>query len=397
MLIQLILALCLGIIFGSFTGLAPGIHINLVGAILLSLSSGILSFISSIYLVIFIAAMSITHTFVDFIPSIFLGCPNSDTELSILPGHQMLKQGKGFEAIYLTSIGGLAAVFILILVSIPSILFISKIYPIIQTIIPWILISVILIMILTEKNKFSAFLVIFLTGILGLCVLNLNIKEPLLPLLTGLFGTSMLIKSIKEKTKIPQQILETEKISNKEISKPLFGALISSLLCGFLPGLGSGQAAVLGSQISKTDNKSFLILLGATNVLVMGFSFISLYAISKTRTGSAVAIQQLLGTLNDKTLFLIIITCLISGIISFYLTLAISKKFTKLMEKINYSLSSLIVLFILIIITFIFSGFSGLLVLIISTFTGIFCISLDVRRTHMMGCLLIPTIVLYLF
>ena len=31
--------------------------------------------------------MAITHTFVDFIPSVFLGCPDTDTELSI--GHKI--------------------------------------------------------------------------------------------------------------------------------------------------------------------------------------------------------------------------------------------------------------------------------------------------------------------
>ena len=49
------------------------------------------------------------------------------------------------------------------------------------------------------------------------------------------------------------------------------------------------------------------------------------------------------------------------------------------------------------IIIYLVSGFLGILVLIASTFTGIFCISLDVRRTNMMGCLLLPTIILYLF
>lgn len=397
MLIEFILSLFSGIFFGIFTGLAPGIHINLIGAILLSLSTTNLSFIYPIYFVIFITAMSITHTFVDFIPSVFLGCPNSDTELSVLPGHQMLKEGKGFEAIYLTSLGCLSAIFVLLILSFPIITFISFVYPLIKTLIPYILILVILIMIFTESKKFSALVVIVLSGILGLCVLNLNLKEPLLPLLTGLFGSSMLIMSISEKTKIPEQNLEIEKINKKEILSPIFGALISSLLCGFLPGLGSGQAAILGSQISKTANKSFLILLGATNILVMGFSFISIYAISKARTGSAVAIQKLLGNIDGKTLFIILITCLISGIISYFITLFLSKKFLKIIEKINYSKMSIFVLIILGVISIIFSGFFGFIILIISTLTGIYCISLGVRRTHMLGCLLIPTIILYLF
>ena len=70
--------------------------------------------------------MAITHTFKNFIPSIFLGCPDTDTELSILPGHELLKKGHGYEAILLTTYGGLAAIFILLLIAFPSIILISN-------------------------------------------------------------------------------------------------------------------------------------------------------------------------------------------------------------------------------------------------------------------------------
>lgn len=397
MLLEIVLFLSLGILVGTLTGLFPGIHINLVGAILLGLSSTILLFLNPLYFVVFIIAMSITHTFTDFVPSILLGCPNEDTSLSVLPGHQMLQEGKGLEAITLATYGCLSAILIFVLVAFPSSFLISYIYPIIQKIIPFILICVILIMIYTESKKFSAFLVVALTGILGLCVLNLNLKESLLPLLSGLFGSSMLLMSIKEKTKIPKQDLEIEKPKINSLIKPVSGALIASPLCGLLPGLGSGQAAILGSQISKTDSKGFLILIGATNILVMGLSFVGLYSISKGRTGSAVAIQQLIGTFGTNILALILFVVLVSGIVSFFLTIFLSKKFVFIFEKINYTKLSIYTLTLLSIIVLIFSGIFGFIILIISTLTGIFCISLNVKRTNMLGCLLIPTIILYLF
>ena len=94
MLIEIILFIFLGIIFGTFTGLIPGIHINLVGVSLVALSASLLSPVNPIYLVVFIVSMAIIHTFIDFIPSIFLGCPDTDTELSVLPGHELLKKGR---------------------------------------------------------------------------------------------------------------------------------------------------------------------------------------------------------------------------------------------------------------------------------------------------------------
>ena len=410
MLIEIILFLVLGIFAGTITGLIPGIHINLIGAILVSLSVSLLYSVNPIYIVVLIVAMAITHTFVDFIPSVFLGCPDTDTELSILPGHELLKQGKGYEAILLTCYGSLAAIFILVLIFLPSVFIISKTYNFIEFLIPFLLILISSLLIFSEKNKFSALLVFLLAGFLGLSVLNMteNSDKLLLPLLTGLFGSSSLLISIKNKFEIPKQ--KITKVKTK-ILRPLMGAVIASPLCSFLPGLGSGQAAIIGNSISnsklkifsvsdknqtQTDKKEFLVLLGATNTLVMGFSFITLYIISKTRTGAAVAVQQISGSLSLNLLIFILGIILISGIISFFLAIFLAKFFSQRMEKINYAHISLVTLLLLVIVVILFSGFIGLAVLIASTFTGIYSISLGVRRTNMMGCLMIPTIILYL-
>ncbi len=394
MLIQILFFLSIGIIAGTITGLIPGIHINLIGVLLISLSASLFISINPIYLIVFIVSMAITHTFIDFIPSIFLGCPDTDTELSVLPGHELLKKGQGYQAIILTCYGSIAAIFILILISFPSILIISKIYEFTKIILPYLLIGISTLLILLERKKLSALFVFLFSGFLGLCVLNLpSINQPLLPLLTGLFGSSMLIISIKNKTQIPKQEITKPKI---KILKPLFGAIIASPLCSFLPGLGSGQAAIIGNTISRTNKKGFLVLLGATNTLVMGFSFISLYVISKTRTGAAVAIQEIIKTLSPKLLILILTITLISGIISFFLTIFLAKTFAKKLGTFNYTIASITTLIILVVIVFLASGFLGICVLIASTLTGIYCISLKVRRTQMMGCLLLPTIILYL-
>jgi len=423
MLIQILIALFIGILAGTFTGLVPGIHMNMVGATLVALSASLLASVNPIYLIIFIAAMAITHTFVDFIPSVFLGCPDTDTELSVLPGHELLKKGQGYEAIILTAYGSLAAVFLLILIVIPSFFLVPRLqnfllktvllFPFISvSVMALILILVSVLLVILEKKKFAAFFVFALTGLLGLIVLGAGInnpltkifpgmgfQEPLLPLLTGLFGASMLILSIKTKTQIPHQEIKKPEIKNnfkKVFLKPLAGALVASPLASFLPGLGSSQAAIIGNTISKADRRGFLVLLGATNTLVMGFSFVSLYLISRTRTGAAVAINNLIGVFPLRILILILIIIFLTGLISFFITSSLANLFSKKVMNVNYTKLSTITLGVLIGIVFIISGFPGLIVLAVSAFTGIYCISLGVRRTYMMDCLLIPTIIFYL-
>jgi len=394
MLLEILLFLVLGIIAGTFSGLIPGIHINLVGAILISLSASVLSFINPIYFVVFIVAMAISHTFLDFIPSVFLGCPDTETELSVLPGHELLRDGRGYEAVCLTAYGGLFAVLLLPLLAYPLSFVFSKIYEPIKILIPGILIFVSVFLVLTERKMKNALVVFLLTGILGLLVLNMNLKEPLLPLLSGLFGSSMLLISINDRIDIPAQKI-TEP-AEKFPKKPLLASIIASPLCGFLPGLGSGQAAIIGNSILKTDKKGFLFLLGATNTLVMGFSFLALYAISRTRTGAAVAVQEMMGSLTPEILILILFTILISGIACFFLTKRIARFSAQKIGRTKYRNLSFITLGILAIVVFLVSGFFGFIVLLVSTATGIYCISLGVKRTNMMGCLLLPTILIYL-
>ncbi len=396
MLFQFLLFLGIGIIAGVFTGLIPGIHINLIGVLLIAISTKLFFHLNPLYLIVFMTSMAITHTFLDFIPSVFLGCPDTDTELSLLPGHKFLKKGLGYAAVALTAYGSLAAVFLLIIITFPSIIILKQTSSWINSFIPYFLIFILALMVFLEKNKINAIKVIFLTGLLGLSVLNLKANQPLFPLLTGLFGGSSLLISIKAKIKIPNQKIINPKT---KILKPLAGAIISAPLCSFFPGLGSGQAAVIGNTLTKNQQKEFLVLIGATNTLVMGFSFISLYAISKTRTGTALAIQKIIqnSPLTKELLILIVVTSFIAGIISFFLTLKIAKIFSKKVPSINYTLLSLATFLILLLMVFAISKLIGIIIFLVSTATGIYCIFQKIKRTHMMACLLIPTIIFYLF
>ncbi len=390
MLLEIALFLVAGILVGTFTGLTPGIHINLISGILISLP---LVGLNPVYIVTFVVAMAITHTFLDFIPSVFLGCPDTDTELSVLPGHNFLKKSRGYEAIYLTNIGSFVAIIILIAILVPSIFIIKDLNSEITRIIPYLLIAVSLIVILTEKHKFKGLFVFFLTGLLGYSLSIFTINQPLLPLLTGLFGASNIIISIKNKTKIPPQEITRPKVNLK---RPIAGAIISAPFCSFLPGVGAGQAAVIGNTFVKNDQRQFLVLLGIVNTLVMGFSFISLYVLGKTRTGTASALKTLIGSVNLNYLILIIAVSLFTGIIAFKWTDTIARFFSKNFKKINYQIISYATLTILVTVVLLVSGPIGLAVLILSTLTGIYSISLGVKRTNMMGSLIIPTILYYL-
>src|SRR3989344_8063148 len=163
MLIEIILFLLLGILAGTITGLIPGIHINLVGAILVSYSAAVFSSLGGIYFAVFMVSMSISHVFMDFIPSIFLGAPEDGTELSVLPGHEMLRQGLGFQAVHLAILGCLFGTFAFAFLSVPLYFIVPKIYSVVKTAIPFLLILVSFVLVFSEKKKKSAFFAFLLS------------------------------------------------------------------------------------------------------------------------------------------------------------------------------------------------------------------------------------------
>ena len=148
-----IIALLLGVLSGTITGLTPGIHINLISIMILSFSEFLLKITTPITLVVFITAMSITHTFVDFIPSIFLGAPDEDSILSILPGHKLLLQGKGYYAIVFTLYGSLSALIIILIFTPIFIYLLPFIYDKIQKIMFIILLIISGLLIFSENEK----------------------------------------------------------------------------------------------------------------------------------------------------------------------------------------------------------------------------------------------------
>lgn len=393
-----ILALLIGILVGTITGLFPGIHINLIASALTS-SLALFSSFPPIVLVIFIISISITHTFLDFIPSILLGAPNEENFLSVLPGHKLLNEGKGYEAIILTLQGSLIAIPLLLILTPLLLLSLPSISELIKPIIPFLLILLSIYMIFREENFIASLTIFILAGFLGYLTLNLPVKEPLLPLLSGLFGASSILLSLNNKISLPKQ--EIKKIKNifltkKEIIKSSIAASLTAPLVAFLPVFGSGQAATISSEFSETPPKSFLFLIGIINTLAMSFSFIALYSINKTRTGSAVAVKEILNKITFNHLLTIIIAIVISGIISFFWGIFLSKLAVKYINKLSYFALSLTTLIIILLVNLIITNYLGIIILITSTSLGIFCILSNSKRINLMGCLLIPTILFYL-
>ncbi|MBI2129371.1 tripartite tricarboxylate transporter permease [Candidatus Woesearchaeota archaeon] len=399
LLLEIAIAILIGICFGIITGITPGIHINLVALLLLSFAPFFLGFTSALVLAAFIISMSITHTFLDALPSIYLGAPDSDMVMGVLPGHRLLLKGQGYEAVKLTiigSMGGLILAIVLVPILIPLT---SFFYPFISDYIGWFLLLVVIFMIYREKNKLMALFIFLLSGILGIVVFSTpNLKDPLLPMLSGLFGISMLTTSIFEKVRIPKQNIASRiKVPKLETIKALFSGTFSGFLTTTFPGLGPAQGAVISMQLTPNLSEyAYLILVGSINTVNMILSLVTVYTLDKARNGAIIALKEIIVSLSLQNMIILFACGLAAGVISCFLAMWFARFFSSIVSKVNYGMLCLVIILFVSVLVFIFTGWLGMLVMITAAFIGLMAPMTDVGRAHAMGCLMLPVILYFL-
>lgn len=386
MFIEIVLAILIGTIIGIFTGLIPGLHINLICALLMPFSY----LFDRYWLSEFIISAAMAQVFSANLHSIFLGAPEESTALSILPGHRMLIRGEGLIALKIVLIGCLLGTIISIALF-PLFLLAMKLYT--ASYLIYFLLFIALLMIFRDKNKTWALITFLCSGILGLIVFNYaTVNEPMLPMLSGLFGLSTMIISIQRKEHVPKQKNTVIKIEARKYWNVLVFGQASGFLTALFPGLSSGMGATISSQLTKFDDKGFLMITGVISAANLVLSLGTLQVLGKARNGSVVAIQQML-TANTDNIFLLLVVLLATAIASFYLVLLVGRIYCRFVERVNYTTTSLFVIGILAILVAVLDGWQGLAILFFSTLIGITASRLGVSRINCMGCIILPVII----
>ncbi len=394
-MIEQVVGIFIGIFVGIFTGLFPGVHINLVSATLVSFSPVILKYVSPITASLFIISMSITHSFLDFIPSTFLGAPNAETSVSLLPAHSLLHQGRAKEAIFFSVLGAFSGLILAIVLAIPVTYLVKFLYNIMKDYIPVILVGIVFFLIMREKKKGLAFMISILIGIFGYIVLNARfVNDPLMPLFSGMYGVSGILKSLNDKVTLVKQNLKIKYVINKaRLALLSLKCLVSACFTCPLPGLSASHTVLLTSYfVKETTSQEVLFLNGFVNAAGMVLSLLTFFSIAKARNGSIIAIKELL-VIDQKSLLILIAGVLINCFFSLFLALKCSELAAKYAKEINYKRLSYIILGVIVCLNVLLCGFYGLIVLFIATFVGFLPVTAQVSRKHLMSSLIIPIII----
>ncbi|MGV8172162.1 MAG: tripartite tricarboxylate transporter permease [Candidatus Woesearchaeota archaeon] len=395
-ILEVFIAIILGILTGIISGLTPGVHINMISLLVLSISGFIIEKfgISLLTFGVFIIVVGITHTFLDALPSIFLGAPDENTILGVLPGHRYLLRGNGLMAVKLFTIGSFFGLIMGIMMFPLLYLFTKYMYHNLEKYFAIILIGSSIFMLWRDEKKLWAILIFCISAIFGLIVFSLDMNDPLFPMLSGLFGISTLIISLKDNNTIPEQNHETyTKLEGKKTFMSLVAGNISSFIVSTFPGLSSSIAAVMSMQFFKDlGDKGFMILIGCIGTSSFILSLVALYTIDKARNGAVIVISKLIPEMTFDIVIIFLIVALIAGAISTILALWFGKIFAKLISRINYQMLIIGIIIFVTILVIIMTSWTGLFVLITATAIGVIPGIVKIQRTQSMACIIVPVI-----
>jgi len=443
-LLLVVLFCVLGVLTGIATGLLPGLHVNNIALILLSLSGAIIAAFSFLFeygiseefilvlICVFIISTSISHTFHDVIPSTFLGAPDEDMALSVLPAHSLLLEGKGYEAVALSAMGSYGAILFCFFLLYPIRFIIGAplfFYETLREIMFFVLVAISILMIGTEKTKIDDFgkkgitpsvmgmlfalFVFFLSGIFGIVIFEVPIDSPiglsspvLFPALAGLFGTPTLLTSLMTKPVIPKQNIETLLLDKKTKESSALSVVTGSfggILVSIVPGITSATGTVLAMNArGESSKRQTIVTLSAVNT-ACAFSVVAvMFIILRSRSGATLAAMELMSVPEWTTILMpanlayLLIALLLGGTLSYFLTLKVGKIFAKHFANVPYALIVKLTITLVVILVFLFTGVIGILILVVATFIGLLPVEWGVRRSHCMGVLLIPIILYFL-
>ena len=376
----------LGVLAGTITGATPGLHVNTVASMVYALNK-----FKGFGFVIFVYTMGLIHTFLDPIPSTFFGVPDEDTLLSVLPAHKLVLKGRALEVINISlKASSLAVIFAFLFLPLYFILApqynpkIGKCFILFLTI----------LLVLTEKGikKVVALFVFLISGVLGILIDYLPLREPYFHVFVGLFGIPTILYSLYKDSDTIQLGRDTiEMKTSSLVGFSLLGTFLG-MFASLLPAFTSSQAALMGSFISK-DERSFLTISFSVNTANFFFSLFNFYITGRARNGIMAVIRDSYYNLSSKEMLILILLSISAvSFVNIY-GLKLAKIFGILVSSVNYRILNLFVMMFMVSLSFYFDGWIGVLVLMTASLIGLFPLLLGVKRTNCMGVLMVKIMI----
>lgn len=387
------LFISIGVGLGFASGFIPGFSSKNLA--LLLIAYGLIS--SNIYLAVTIVAVEISASFFEFLSPILFSVGNEATVLAIDPENAELTEESLRRRMSFVVSGGLTG----IVLSLPLLFIGERIFPFVydtlKPLVGWMLLFICTYIIWIErgwKKKIFASVIFCLSGLFGLLVKDSGLVSSeylLLPIFIGLYGFSSIISKRHEDPNSSQYTHEmavTEKIRAAAV------AFITTLFASLIPGMKRGQTSAVALQISGTaKNEEVLFMISLVSLAFVTLSIFALGSSGKIRSTLAYDINEVMGQLQFSQTVLFAGSAAISACMSACILTFLAKPTGRFFSKINKKYLNIFGFCIGSFLIIIFTGINGVLLAFAATCIGILSSRLKIRSAHLMGVLLVPSII----
>ena len=399
-MLEILVGTLIGVLLGTISGIIPGVHANTLAGVLLSLQAVLLPVLGPVALAGALFAALITHTFVDAIPSTFLGIPEADTSLAVLPAHALCLEGNGEEAVRIAALGSACSMVIAVPLSVLCFLLLPALQPYFDWWIGILLIASVGYMIVRSEAPGWALAIFAVSGVLGAFALHYTFlswhtlaggSAILMPLLTGLFGISVLL--VASQGTLPEQHFSGLRIEDKAVIKFALLGTLAGVAVGWLPGLSTASAnGVLASFIGyEKDRRSYILATNAANTANAFIGLAALFALSRMRNGVMAALAEIpLPSMGE----LMIVGVLAAGA-AYIITVRLSASAYRLIGFDSRPLNRTVIAFV-VLLSIVLTGPFGLCILLLATAVGLVPHLVNVPRMYCIGAVMVP-VMLYSF
>jgi putative membrane protein len=392
--VPLLAAIAAGVGLGTVSGLVPGLHANTFALLLAAVASEIPG--PAVAVGATMLAAGITHTFLDIVPALALGVPDPAMAANALPGHQLVIEGRGREALRLSALGSALAVLLAVPLAVPVTVVMTRAYPVIVTHLPLVLAGVATLLVVTEQSLRStvgAACSLVASGVLGLLLLDarisslLPVADVLVPLFAGLFGAPVLLDAI-EGTGVPPQADPAVTVSPRTIGRLAAVGTLCGAAVGYLPGVSSAIAATLALGVtSGRGPRAFTVTTSGVNTATAVFALFALVALGTPRTGVLVALDRVGAPLVLPAL---VVTVAVAALAGAVLVPLLGDRYLRTVGRLDPARLSLSVLAGLLVLSYVFAGGLGVGAFGLATLVGHVPPYFGARRANLMGVLLVP-------
>jgi putative membrane protein len=418
-------AVC-GAFASSVLACLPGLHVyNLMGlCLLLHHAPGAAgTWVAPEVAVPFFTGLIVGYAFLNTIPSVLLAAPDESALFTVLPGQKLLMAGRGYEAVWLTGIGGAIGLLLLLVVVAPLA---PLVLPPVRTVVGphthWVLWCVIAFMLMSEWPKggnhgqggwrkfldawssLGAGLITFgLSGLLGFVLLFRSpvradaAFQNLMPAFVGLFGLPGIVMNLFSAATVPPQARGYMPVTGAAGR----GAMLRGALAG---GLGGGFAAffpvitggvggfLAGHAASLRDDRSFLVSQGVSKFVyyVGGFLFFFVPGLHMTRGGGAALMRGLFVPDTTVDYLMVLASMALAGATALLLLGPLTRLVLGLIGRWGYRRMSGLGGLLMLVIVWWVTGWVGCLIAVTAMGIGLIPVLFGSRRMNGLGVILLP-------